>query len=80
MSSYIYRGVKYLQSNAYADLNRQNILMYRGISYSKQEPVPATLEKSKICYRGFRLAGVTAPEANRSGAFLGLFADYKLAH
>jgi hypothetical protein len=80
MSSYIYRGVQYTQSNTLVGTNRQSALMYRGVAYIKHEPKAATLDRSKVCYRGFRLAGVTAPEANRSGTFLGLVADHKLAH
>jgi hypothetical protein len=80
MTSYIYRGVQYTQSNTFVGAYRQSTLVYRGISYTKQKPKAATLDRSKVCYRGFRLAGVTAPEANHSGAFLDLVAHHKLAH
>lgn len=80
MSSYIYRGVEYSKSNASVDVNHQKTFMYRGISYSKRAPLPVTLDRSKICYRGSRLADAPAPEEIGSAAFFGLFSYYKLAH
>lgn len=82
MSSYVYRGVEYTKTSAVADDDRPAALIYRGVSYTKADLDRVTVDKSKICYRGFSLAGgrPTAPGPAWLSSFSSGIGGYKLAH